>query len=67
MKSITWRRVAIVLGVVIVGLITFGAGYVYGSMSATKTLITIAFDVLDIERIGMAELLEQYLKLKGGM
>ena len=55
------------LGGIVILLIAFGGGYVLGAMDSTKFLIKTAFDVLDIERIGMTELIEQYFKLKGGI
>ena len=68
MKNNNWRRAAIILGIVIVGLICFGAGYASGAYDTAKNIIEIGIEVLGIEaEVSMVELFHQYQKMKGGM
>ena len=66
MKNTNWRRAAMIMALVIAGIAAFGVGYISGAGDAAQKLITIAVEVLEIEKIGAAELFHQYLKLKGG-
>ncbi len=66
MKNANWRKAAIIMGLIIAGMVAFGAGYIIGEIDATKRLITIGVEVLGIEDIGIADLYHQYRRLKGG-
>lgn len=70
MKNITWKRVAIILGILLAAGIAFGAGYAMGAFDTAKKIITLAVEVLEIRDVSAAELIHQYLKitgLKGGI
>ena len=71
MKNITWRRVAMILSVVIVGMLCFGVGYATGAMNTTEFLIEKVVQVMGYENINIdisrVELIQYYLKLKGGI
>jgi len=71
MKNITWRRVAMILAVVVAGLVCFGVGYATGAMNTTEFLIEKVVQVMGYENISIdisrAELIQYYLKLKGGI
>ena len=66
MKNITWRRIAIILGVLLAAGIAFGAGYSMGAIDTAKRIITIGVEVLEIRDVNAMDLFTQYLKLKGG-
>jgi len=71
MKNITWRRVALILSVVIAGIICFGVGYMIGAMDSAKWIFKQGLKILEMKGmhidITRTELLEYYIKLKGGM
>jgi len=71
MKNITWRRVAMILSLVIAGLVCFGIGYAIGAMNTTDFLIDKVVQVMGYENINIdisrVELIQYYLKLKGGI
>ena len=66
-----WRRIAMILSVVIAGGIAFGAGYAIGAMDTAKFLISRTLDFLAYKGfpldISKVELIEYYFKLKGGI
>ena len=70
MKNVTWRRVAMILSVVVIGLIAFGAGVTIGASEAADFMINQVVKVMGFEDISIdisrVELIEYYLKLKGG-
>ena len=70
MKNITWRRVAMILGIVIVGGIAFGAGYSAGALKASEFMIDQVVRIMGYENITIdisrTELLQYFVKLKGG-
>ena len=70
MKSITWRRAAIILSFIIIGGIGFGAGYGMGAIATAEFFIDKAVKIMSYEGIFVditrTELLEYYIKLKGG-
>ena len=68
MKNINWKRIAIILAITftVVVVIAFGIGYAFGGMDTAKWLINKAVDMGVINGIGKAELMEYFLKLKGG-
>jgi len=67
MKNITWRRIAIILGVLLAVGIAYGFGYASGAFDTAKKIITLGVEVLEIRDTNAAELMHQYLKLKGGI
>ena len=71
MKNINYRRVAVILSVVIIGVIAFGAGYATGAVETTEFLIDQVVKIMGYEGISIDisrwELIEYYLKLKGGI
>lgn len=67
MKNITWRRVALILSVVIVGIVAFGVGYSIGALSVADFLIEKAVNMGIVDDISKVELMEYYIKLKGGV
>lgn len=70
MKNITWRRVAMVLGLIIIGIIAFGAGYSTGTLDTADFMIEKVVQIMGYENITiditMPELRQYYLRLKGG-
>ena len=70
MKNITWRRVAMILGLVVIGFITFGVGYITGTTQAAEFMIDQVVRVIGYENITIdinrIELLQYYRRLKGG-
>ncbi len=67
MKNKNWRRIAMILSLVVAGMGCYGIGYLFGSMDTAKYIIKVGAEVLNIEKIGAAELFQQYMKLKGGL
>ncbi len=71
MKNITWRRIALILSLVVAGGISFGAGYAIGAMDTARFMIDQVVRVMGYENIfidiSRMELMEYYIKLKGGM
>ncbi len=70
MKNVTWRRVAMILGLIIIGMMAFGAGYSAGALSAADFMIGTIVTIMGYENITiditMPELRQYYLRLKGG-
>ena len=70
MKNVTWRRVAMILGLIIIGMMAFGAGYSSGALSAADFMIEKVVQIMGYENITiditMPELRQYYLRLKGG-
>ena len=70
MKNITWRRVAMILGLVVIGFIAFGTGYITGTTQTAEFMIDQVVRVMGYENITIdinrIELLQYYRRLKGG-
>ena len=70
MKNMTWRRVAIILSIVVVAGMTFGVGYAMGAMETAEFLINQVVKIMGYENIyidiSKADLMHYYLRLKGG-
>ena len=66
----TWRRAAMIMSVVLVGAIAFGAGYAIGAMETAEFLINQVVKIMGYENIyidiSKADLMHYYLRLKGG-
>ena len=71
MKNITWRRTAIILSIILAGVICFGVGYAMGATDTAKWIFNQGLKILEMKGmhidITRTELLEYYIKLKGGM
>ena len=70
MKNITWRRVAMILGIIVIAGMAYGVGYSMGVLSAAEFMIDQVVKVMGYENITIdinkIELMTYYLKLKGG-
>ena len=66
MLNATWRRIGYVALAVILFGIGYGIGYVIGEMDAAKFLVEKAVDLGMFNDIGKAELMEYWIKMKGG-
>ena len=70
MRNITWRRVAMILGIIVIAGMAYGVGYSMGALSAAEFMIDQVVKVMGFENISIdisrVELIEYYLKLKGG-
>ncbi len=66
-----WRRIAIILGLVVAGSITYGIGYSIGSLRTAEFMIDQVARIMNYEgitiNISRVELFEYFLKLKGGI
>jgi len=71
MKNITWRKIALIISVILVGAVAFGIGYGLGAVDSAKFMIDKAVKIMQYEGINIditrAELLQYYIKLKGGI
>ena len=71
MKNITWRRTARILSIILAGVICFGVGYAMGAMDTAKWIFNQGLKILEMKGMNIditrTELLEYYIKLKGGM
>ena len=70
MKNMTWRRIAIILLLVVAGLFAFGIGYATGATTIAEFMINKIVQIMGYENITiditMPELRQYYLRLKGG-
>ncbi len=70
MKNVTWRRTAIILGVIIIAAISFGVGCAMGAIETAEFLIDEVVRVMKYKEINIditrVELFEYFIKLKGG-
>ena len=71
MKNVTWRRIAMVLGVIVACSLFFGVGMAIGAQRTAEFLIEKVVQIMGYEGINIdisrAELIEYYIKLKGGI
>ena len=71
MKNTDWRRIAMILGLVVAGGITYGVGYSMGSLRTAEFMIDQVARIMNYEgitiNISRVELFEYFLKLKGGI
>ena len=71
MKNSNWRRVAVILALILIGGIGFGFGVVTGAETAAEFFIDKATDIMGWENIEIditrTELMDYYRKLKGGI
>lgn len=51
------------------GTVMFGAGYALGAYDTVKIVVNMAYKIVEYQNIsiGKAELMEYFLKLKGGI
>jgi len=68
MQNKNWRRIALILSIMMAGTIIFGAGYAIGVYDTSKFVVNIAYKFAQYQNItlGKAELMEYFIKLKGG-
>ncbi len=66
MKNITWRKVGYALLLVGAGAGSYAIGYSIGAIDSAKWFIEQAVNIGIIDGIGKAELMEYFIKLKGG-
>lgn len=69
MKNKNWRRIAIILSLVVAGIICYGVGYAMGALDTAKFIVSAAEGFMEYQEIviGKADLMEYFIKLKGGM
>ena len=66
MLNDTWRRIGYIALFIIAFIIGYGIGYSIASVDVAKWFIQMAVDKGIVNGVDKAELLEYYLKLKGG-
>ena len=66
MKNIIWRKVGYALLGIVVISISYWVGYSVGIVDSAKWFIKKAVDMGIVDGIGRAELMEYFIKLKGG-
>ena len=68
MKNKNWRRIAIILSLVVAGILCYGVGYAMGALDTAKFVVSSAEAFMEYQEIviGKADLMEFFIKLKGG-
>ena len=66
MKNKLWRKIGYFGLIVFAGFFGYSIGVVIGTMDSAKWFVEQAVDMGIIDGIGKAELMEYFIKLKGG-
>lgn len=66
MKNKLWRKLGQILLIVGAGIIGYGIGYSIATTDVAKWFIEAAVDLELVKGVGRAELMEYFIKLKGG-
>ena len=70
MKNITWKKIAVGLFILAVAALSLGIGAAFAAQEAAEFIIDKAYKIMGYEGITIditkPELMEYYLKLKGG-
>lgn len=67
MKNITWRKIALISTITLGVGTAFGVGYALGSLATAEFIVDRALELDLIQNVSRMELIEYYLKLKGGV